>query len=99
MVLIPFKVLQEILASPEWKNRYLSAVTFDEARKVFVDYLREKGRIERFEKAEEEKTSKVVVVYCKECGEVFELVNPIKVECPINAKHKVEVLEEYEEVE
>lgn len=98
MVLIDFKVLQEILSSPEWRLRYLSTVTFEEAKKVYIDYLREKGRIERFEKAEEEKTSKVVVIFCRDCGEVYELIDPTEpIECPINPKHKVEILEEYTE--
>lgn len=92
-LLINFQVLNEILSNVEWRRRFLSAVTYEEARKVVLDYYREKAKIKMLK----EPTVKVTVIYCEECDDVFELVEPAEIHCPIDPSHKIQVLETYAE--
>lgn len=85
-------MLNEILLDPEWRRRWLSAVTYEEARKVILDYYREKAKIRMLKEA-----VKITVVYCEECDEVYELVEPAETRCPIDPTHKIQVLETYTE--
>lgn len=88
MTLINFQTLNEILSNPEWRRRLQTAVTYEEARKVILDYYREKAAIKRLE----EKPAKEVIIYCFECDEIYELIEETEPFCPIDPTHKIEVL-------
>jgi hypothetical protein len=52
LTLIDFKTLQEILSSPEWRKRWETAATYEEAEKVILNYLHEKKLAGKTEKPE-----------------------------------------------
>ncbi|MEM2386126.1 MAG: hypothetical protein QXO67_03995 [Candidatus Bathyarchaeia archaeon] len=88
MTLINFQTLHEILSDPEWRRRLQTAVTYEEARKVILDYYREKAAIKRLE----EKPVMEIIIYCENCDQIFELVGETEPFCPIDPTHKIEVL-------